>query len=439
VDYTYSKYYFCAFLLLLTLKVNAQFQILNQKRSVKLKFEVFNNLIILNGEINNQPKSFLLDTGVNKTVIFNSLSSRIDTTNIKEIRVMSLGNEKSVKAYLINATVNFKSFINPNTELYYITDKDWQLSNKLGVDIDGIIGYDFFKNHIVKIDYTRKIIKLYDPKKFRRQLRRYHKTSFQINAGKPYLEAQLTTDQNTHKNLDLLIDLGASGSFWLIETGSIQKPVINYFDILGYGLNQPIFGYRSKANSAKILGTNFKKPYYAFVPKSQINPASFKDGLVGAEILRRFKLFINYPENKLYTKPNKFIKDNFNYDKSGLILNYAGKTYTTVYRQKPYRNTQNLNKTAYGGLSNKKNTSSSFVSVDNIIIIANIRPNSPASQANLKIGDRILSINNKAVSKYNSQEINQLFSQDGNPEIKLKIQRKKKRLKVKFRLKSIFD
>ena len=150
MDYTYSKYYFCAFLLLLTLKVNAQFQILNQKRSVKLKFEVFNNLIILNGEINNQPKSFLLDTGVNKTVIFNSLSSQIDTTNIKEIRVMSLGNEKSVKAYFINATVNFKSFINPNTELYYITDKDWQLSNKLGVDIDGIIGYDFFKKSYCK-------------------------------------------------------------------------------------------------------------------------------------------------------------------------------------------------------------------------------------------------------------------------------------------------
>ena len=71
----FKKYLLFFFgILLLGFNVNAQdgFRLLNKsylKESVK--FKLVNNLIIVPLEINGKELSFILDTGVNKTIIFN--------------------------------------------------------------------------------------------------------------------------------------------------------------------------------------------------------------------------------------------------------------------------------------------------------------------------------------------------------------------------------
>lgn len=417
----------------------AQFKILDQKRAEKISFELYNNLIILEAKVNKQSKFFLLDSGVEKTVLFvNQLQHTIDTNAVKKINIRSLGSKNEIKAYKQEAHIQFKSFINHKAEVYAITHQEWQLSNKLGVDVDGIIGYDFFKNHIVKIDYLRKFIKIYNPSKFNRKLSSYYQTPIKLNGGKPYLQASVETTLNYHKNLELLVDLGASDAIWLVENQTISKPKLRFFDILGYGLNQPIYGYRSKAKKAILFGVKLNNPRYAFVESGQVWKDKTRNGLVGGEMLRRFKHFFDYTNNKIYSKPNSFFKDNFNYDKSGLILKYAGKVIRKFEKTLATSLTKD-NKSHYSDTSTLKKQTQNYISEEDIVIIHNIRPNSPASAVNIKKGDRLLSINGKSVSKLGPLNINQLLSQDKEPTVKLKLQRGQTKFRVNLKLQSIFN
>jgi len=52
------------------------FVIQNKKQTDKIRFKLINNLIILPVEINGVALSFLLDTGVNKSIIFKILQTR---------------------------------------------------------------------------------------------------------------------------------------------------------------------------------------------------------------------------------------------------------------------------------------------------------------------------------------------------------------------------
>jgi hypothetical protein len=54
--------------------------------------------------------------------------------------------------------------------VYIITDQDFNISSHVGIPVNGIIGYHFFKDHPVLIDYSSKklsftTIKIYFRKK----------------------------------------------------------------------------------------------------------------------------------------------------------------------------------------------------------------------------------------------------------------------------------
>ena len=58
------------------------------KRKQRVSFKLINNLIVIPVAINGQNLSFILDTGVNKTIIFNlSKNDSIDLLNTKKNNV----------------------------------------------------------------------------------------------------------------------------------------------------------------------------------------------------------------------------------------------------------------------------------------------------------------------------------------------------------------
>ena len=60
-----------------------KFIVLNAKKTDKIRFKLINNLIVIPVEVNGVELSFLLDTGVSKTILFNYLDIS-DNLKIKD-------------------------------------------------------------------------------------------------------------------------------------------------------------------------------------------------------------------------------------------------------------------------------------------------------------------------------------------------------------------
>ena len=103
-------------------------------------FKVINNLIVVPIKINGTEFNFILDSGVNNTILFNSdLISNFDFKNKKSINLKGFSNVASIKAFQVEADLfeidRLKSY---NHELLILAEENLKFSQRMGTQIDGI-------------------------------------------------------------------------------------------------------------------------------------------------------------------------------------------------------------------------------------------------------------------------------------------------------------
>jgi hypothetical protein len=59
-------------------------------------------------------------------------------------------------------------------------------------------------------------------------------------------------------------------------------------------------------------------PAYVFSDEYNVTNYPVLGGLIGNDILRRFNVLLNYPQQEIYIKPNKHYLDSFDYSYTGL-------------------------------------------------------------------------------------------------------------------------
>jgi len=441
----FKKYLLFFFgILLLGFNVNAQdgFRLLNKsdlKESVK--FKLVNNLIIVPLEINGKELSFILDTGVNKTIIFNlSENDSIGLLNTEKILLRGLGGGDAVEAILSkNNNLKIKNLIGYNESVYVILKDFFDLSSKMGTTIHGIIGYNLLRNFVVKINYRTKRIHFYNPKKYQiKKCRRCEILPIQFHLKKPYIDVNIQLDTVGYKltKVKMLVDSGGSDAIWLFENSkkNIKTPKLFFNDILGEGLSGTIYGKRSRIPKLKIGKFKIEEPTVSFLDSASTrNARTFKqrNGSIGGSVLKRFKVWLDYRNRKIMLKKNVSFKDGFNYNMSGLDVVYNGKQ---LVREKT------TNKILDSGNRdiNKNNTISFvtnfFYKFKSSYKIKTVILNSPAGKAGLKAGDIILKINRKPAYSFTLSEIFYKFQEKNNKKISITIERNKLVKTYKFRL-----
>ncbi|MBT8305235.1 MAG: aspartyl protease family protein [Bacteroidia bacterium] len=439
-----------SFLVILALILNFQaysqgsFILKNKAASHKIKFELINNLIVFPVEINGVELSFLLDTGVSKPIIFNSLEG-IDTLEVhdtEKIFLRGLGEGKPIEALKSKRNL-FKvgDALNVNQTLYIIFDTSMDFAPRLGIPVHGIIGYDLFKDFVVEINYTSKFIKLHDPKKYRsKSCRKCESMGLEFYNLKPYLEAVIeVNDENIP--VKLLIDSGGSDALWLFEDENkkVSGPESYFEDFLGSGLSGSIYGKRSKIDQLKLGKFTFKDVNVAFPDSVSIRHAKKfveRNGSIAAELLKRFNLVFDYGRKTLLLKRNGYFKEPFHYNKSGISLEYGD------VRLVKEEQTRNAGKYATPRTDVKGSTPIILVttfkySFKPAFTIVQLRKDSPALRAGLQLNDVILSVNNKPSHEFTLQEmIENFYGRDGTM-VKLKIDRDGKEMVFEFRLEPI--
>ena len=416
--------------------------VLQGNKEDKIKFELINNLIVFPVEINGVELSFLLDTGVSKPIIFNlvNFNESLQIKNTEKIFIRGLGAGETIEALKSKKNV-FKigNAVNINQELYAIYDPELNFAPKLGVPIHGIVGFDFLKNFIVEINYSKRYIKISDPKYYTyNKCRNCETLDLEFHNNKPYINGILELKGKTIQT-KLLIDSGGSDALWLFEDTEqfIEIPFANFEDFLGRGLSGSVYGKRSKVTSFALGSYKLKNVNAAFPDSSSISYAKkykSRNGSLAGEILKRFNVIFDYPNKKIRLKKNRFFSNPFNYNKSGITLEHDGVRLVKELQTSFNRNDEdNASRSSYRVIMSG---SYEYILAPSFMIVE-LRPNSPAKEAGLMLGDVILYINGKHAHMYSMQEIMNLFFDESGKNIKLLVDRNGVQLKYNFKLKNM--
>ncbi|MDC8099254.1 PDZ domain-containing protein [Chryseobacterium rhizosphaerae] len=416
---------------------NAQnsFELINAKKAV-IPFKLINNLIFIPININGAELTFLVDTGVSETMLFSMENKKIKLENVEKIKFSGLGGSLSLDGFKSerNTAKIGDAMINTSMSLYIVTNEEFNISPHIGIPVNGVIGYHFFKNHPVSIDYVAKKLTVYeDTDLFKKKIKKFEELPITIEKDKPYLYADIEMT-NEKKSSKLLIDLGNSDAIWLfpslIKNFVYNRPNID--DFLGRGFNGDIYGKRSRIHNFYIGKFQFEKPLTAMPDEfsiQHVNLVTDRKGSIGGEIMRRFTIFFDYHNKKLYLKKNRNFDDPFHFNMSGLDFKQDGMQWAeerVKIEPKPY-----------SGSMNETFKAESFqynFSLKPLFSIAGVRKDSPAYKAGLKTDDRLISINGKNASNMTLQKINELMKSSEGRDINIVVQRNNETLKISFTL-----
>lgn len=421
------KLRFIISLLIMGIFINAQnnFEIKDAKKVV-IPFKLINNLIFIPINVNGVELTFLLDTGVVETTIFSLDNKEMQLSSMEKARFSGLGGTKVNDGFKSDHNIGKigKNYINDSLLLYVILDEEFNISPHVGIPVNGIIGYHFFKNHPVLIDYISKKITVYnDENLFKKKIRNCNELEISIEKDKPYIIAGVEMT-NEKKDSKLLIDLGNSDPIWLFPT--LIKDFVynrpNIEDYLGRGFNGDIYGKRSRIHNFYLGNYKFSKPLTAMPDEfsiQHINLVKDRKGSIGGDIMSRFTVAFDYRKEKIYLRKNRNFDDPFHFNMSGLDFKQDGMQW-----EKDYITLETNNKNKFGEIQTfNSNLQYKFI-LKPLFSIAGVRKDSPAYKAGLMKDDQLISINGKKTVDMTLHKIIEMMKSEEGKMIKMIITRK---------------
>lgn len=422
-----------------TLQAQGDFLIERHASKVTIPFKLINNLIFIPIKVNGIELNFLLDSGVEETILFSMEEKQeVSFNNVEKIKLRGLGSEEEIEGLKsTNNTLETHGLKSSTHLLYIILDQNFNLSSHIGIPVNGIIGYKFFKNNLVEINYQKKKIVIHQNNEIVRAklARKFRTIPITIERSKPYINAFAVVDTVTVP-AKLLLDIGNSDAFWIFENDKIKLPKKNFPDFLGKGFSGDIEGHRAKIDKFSIDEFNFRKPIVSFPDSNSIRNVKMvpgRIGSIGGEVLKRFTVVLDYADQKLYLKKNSKFSEPFTYNKSGITIQHNGLQWVqeTVHLEtvKVATSPEEIS------FNDKKDGNFRYkFSLKPVYEIVNIRKNSAAEKCGLQKGDIIVSINNTVPYKYSLQQINTLLKSEEDIWINLEVERNSLLLKFRFKL-----
>ena len=407
---TRSIYFICVLLLVSTgcfrrtldeSRLSRDLRIKNPyQNKVLMPFQLINNLVVIPVRINNSDTlKFILDTGASRTLITElGVNQEFQINYADSTNLRGLGRDGIVKALLSYENEIFLSKIEgKNHSVVLLLESILNLSAYMGIQVNGLIGYDIFKNFTVEIDYQKGELTFFDPNAFNKKYqslkksRRWTHIPLEIDNNKFYMNVSIMQSDSSVIDTKLLVDSGASHNIFLYKNSSdsIIIPDKTVYSYLGSGINGEIYGEIGRARKILIDDLELFYPVISY-PENQglehVEGVGERNGSIGADFLKRFKVIFNYSDSSMLIRPNRAFDDDFVYNTSGLEI-------LSPVSGIPY------------------------------YIVSNIRPNSPAQEVGIEKGDILVKVNRKKVYRYTLNDLFKIFQSADSNEIKISVRR----------------
>jgi hypothetical protein len=270
----------------------------------------------------------------------------------------------------------------------------------LGQSIDGIFGYDFLSRFVVELDYDRREVSFFDPATYVAP-RGATVVPLTFRGKSPLVSVKLSRPD------------GALVTAWLeLDTGSFEALGLDGAWVKREGLlsgrepTRPIFGL---AIGGETKGFRFRIPTAQVGPFAIAQPVAsattsdnagsgFSDvaGVLGGEILNRFRVILSYADSSIFLVPaSRFVKRSDWIDMLGAQVVAAGSAFDTLQ-------------------------------------VRAIMPRTPASEANLRGGDVIRAVDGVSGKELTLEWFGTLMGEPGRRRT-LRIQRGARALTIVVR------
>ena len=366
------------------------------KRLTTLRFEQLSGgVILLKCTLNGFKDSlnFILDTGSGGISIDTQTAAFYHLPLVATDKtVRGIGGVKTLNFYK-GGSLNFQGLEVKNLD-FYINDYEI-LSQVYGVKIDGIIGYSMMRRYIIALDYDLHLATFYAPGSYR-----YPCGGIRLSpvfATIPILREPFRSVKDYEASF--YFDTGAGMCLLFSERFVDDSSILDArYKILNTQLESPAGKVSMKLTVLKrfqIGSYRFRKvPMYIY--RDSVNVFQYPSiaGLIGNDLLRRFNVVLNYPDQTIYLKPNRHYRDPFDY--------------------------------AYTGMN--------FYLIDGKIIITDINEGSPAAAAGVRPGDQLLAVENNFSN--NIQQYKALLQKHGET-VALVVFRNEQTLLLRLKIASI--
>jgi predicted aspartyl protease len=318
--------FFCTFLLPLKAQIPGFYMKKNAKK-IEIPFELQDNFIVVKVLFEGVfPLKFIIDTGAEHTIL-----TKKEITNLLRIpyeherTIVGTDMKTTIKAYIARKMRLDLETLTLIKDILVLDEDYFKLDQFAGLEIHGIIGAEVFKGYVLKIDYLNRLITVYDPSVFKpSDHKNFEELPIEIKRSKPYLNTTAQISGDTTVPMKLLLDTGA-GLALLLHTYSnplIVMPPKVIKGSIGNGLGGEIEGFIGRVRSLDIGKSKLQNVISHFQELHAESDSSYilnRNGLIGGDLLHRFTVIFDFSREKLYLKPNKYIKTLFEYDKSGVI------------------------------------------------------------------------------------------------------------------------
>ncbi len=212
-----------------------------------------------------------------------------------------------------------------------VTLKSWpfvtaplrSLEPLLGRPFDGILGRAFFEKYVVEFDYAGSRLRLYEPAQFR-----YAGSGSVLPMERPggrlFVRARLEGAGAANAEGLLQLDTGSFEALGL-EGPDVQRLGLVSADaprapLFGTAIGGETSGYRTRFRAVAIGPYRIDRPIVSVTTSSNASndPAGF--GVVGGEVLRRFKVFVVASAKQIVLEPTPALSEACASDASGLVL-----------------------------------------------------------------------------------------------------------------------
>ncbi|MEZ4908317.1 MAG: aspartyl protease family protein [Saprospiraceae bacterium] len=401
---------------------------------MEIPFEYYNGLIKINVKINGVKLKFIYDTGAEHTILTNNEIAGILNLKItRELDIKGADLKNNIKAYITQPIVielfktntskhklNFSDDKNEQSQ-YEVRENKISFSKQTQIlildsnifsddlmtsDISGIIGASFFDNVLVEIDYKKaKIILYLNDKKV--NFKGFEKIDSYFAGNKPHIITDVKINEgDTSSKANLLLDTGCSIPILLLEKTdeTFKRPENSKQGQLGIGLGGEISGWIGLTNTIRFNDFEFKNMITKFhSPDTNLIclDNTIRDGLIGNEMMKNFTVLIDYRKKELYFKPNKNYNKKTKNDRSGLTIFATGTDLNEYY-------------------------------------VKSVIKDSPASEAEILSGDKIIKIGNLSSKFWTLERITKTLKKKEGKKIKMVILRQDKKIKKEFHLREMF-
>jgi hypothetical protein len=294
---------------------------LPDKGYMTLPFRVVNRLILLPVQINGSDTlQFIFDTGIENSFICElEPDEAIELNQAREVRISHSSSRDTIDAIQSSGNrLRIGDLGLDDQEFIIFTRNLLQLSRRMGTRVHGLLNLQAFTGFITEIDYERQLMTLYQPGYFRdnKSLEGYVSLRMDLAGGVPCIAATVLPEKGISHPVKLILDTGA-GHALSLDAGSVpgySLPATSQPAFLGWDFSGPVSGRVARISGVEMGPYHLREVQVSY-PDQQAsfsgNTGEGPNGRLGAEVLRRFKLILDFPAGRIHLQASEAFGDAF--------------------------------------------------------------------------------------------------------------------------------